>query len=281
MDIFSRCHPAVSFLFFLGAIGGCILLQHPGYLLCTVAAALLYACLLVGMRAIRLVAGFAPFLLLIALINPLFSTGGQNILFHIFSKPYTLEALIYGIVNAAMFLGTVLWFACYSHVMTNDKFTSLFSPLMPSISLLLVMVLRMIPRFAKKIRQISTARRCIGFGEGKRFKNGARILSAVTDDALEGSITMADSMRARGYGQAKRTSFRLYRMRTSDWLLLLALSALLLCTILAGRAQVRFFPVLQVQNVSWGFVAYGLYVFLPSILYCKEAIRWRILRSKI
>jgi len=120
-----------------------------------------------------------------------------------------------------------------------------------------------------------------GMDQGSKLKYGARILSAVTDEALEGSITTADSMRARGYGSAKRTSYRLYRMRTEDCLLLVAQAALVLCAIFASRAQVQFYPTVQVQNVSWGFGAYCLYAFLPSILYCKEAIRWRILRSKI
>ncbi len=281
MDIFFRCHPAVSFAFFIGAIGSCVIVQHPAYLIAGFAGALIYACLLNGSRALRLTAGFMPLSLLVALINPLFSTRGAHVLFHVFSRPYTLEALIYGLVTALMLLGTVLWFSCYSQVMTNDKFTSLFAPIIPSVSLLLVMVLRMIPRLSKKTRQIALARRCIGMDRGSKLKYGARILSAVTDEALEGSITTADSMRARGYGSAKRTSYRLYRMHAEDWLLLTAQTALLLCTISAGHAQVQFYPMMQVQNVSWGFGAYCLYVFLPSILYCKEAIQWRILRSKI
>ena len=32
-DPFSRCHPAVQFLFFLGAIGFGVVIQHPAYLL--------------------------------------------------------------------------------------------------------------------------------------------------------------------------------------------------------------------------------------------------------
>ena len=280
MDAFSRCHPSVSFTFFLGAIGGCIIVQHPAYLLVSLASALIYACVLTGTRALRLAVGLLPLFALIALINPLFSTNGEHVLFYVFSRPFTLEALIYGAITAGMLLATVLWFSCYSQVMTSEKFTSLFAPVMPSVSLLLVMVLRMIPRLSKKSRQISIARQCIGKG-GKNLKIGARILSAVTDDALEGSITTADSMRARGYGSAKRTSFRLYRMRNTDWLLLSEEILLLLGAILAGHCDVAFYPTVQIQSVSWGFAAYALYVFLPTISYCKEAIRWRILRSKI
>ena len=32
-DAFSNCHPAVNFLFFVGAIGFGVLIQHPAYLI--------------------------------------------------------------------------------------------------------------------------------------------------------------------------------------------------------------------------------------------------------
>ena len=279
-DAFSRCHPAVNFIFFLGAIGACVVLQHPAYLLASLLAAAIWSYLLTDGRSLRLSLSLLPLFLLIALINPLFSTAGQTVLFSVFARPYTLEALIYGALTALTLLGATLWFSCYSAVMTNDKFTSLFAPVAPSLSLLLVMVMRLIPRLGKKAHQISTARRCIG-KDDRSVRGGARILSALTDDALEGSIQTADSMRARGYGSAKRTVFRLYRMRNIDWLLLISQTGLLLATILLGRTAVEFTPVLQVQTVSWGFGAYCLYVFSPIILHCKEAIQWRRLQSKI
>ncbi len=275
-DAFSRFHPSVNFIFFLGAIVGCVAIKHPAYLLIGLAAAAVYAYLLTGRKALHL--GLLPFFLLVAAINPLFNTAGHHVLFTVFSRPYTLEALIYGLVTAATLYGAALWFSCYSAVMTNDKFSSLFAPVMPSLSLLLVMVLRMIPRLGKKAHQISVARRCIGKDDARSLRGAARILSAVTDDALEGSIQTADSMRARGYGRAKRTSFQLYRMEVADWFLVFAEVGLLFFVISAGRTAAEFTPVLQIQNISWGFAAYGLYVFLPIILYCKEAIRWRKLK---
>ena len=77
-------------------------------------------------------------------------------------------------------------------------------------------VLRMIPAFTRKARQIILARRAIGKGAEEKLtekaKNGAAILSALTDWALEGSIITADSMRSRGYGTGKRTNFQIYSM---------------------------------------------------------------------
>ena len=45
-DAFSKCHPAVNFLFFLGAIGFGVMIQHPAYLAAGVAGAAVYYLLL-------------------------------------------------------------------------------------------------------------------------------------------------------------------------------------------------------------------------------------------
>ena len=138
-DAFSKRHPAVNFVFFLGAILGGMLNQHPAYLLAGVVSGAAY-------------------------YHPLFNTYGATLLFTYFDRPYTLEALYYGAALAAVFVNMLLWFGCYNAVLTSDKFTSLFGNLIPALSLLLVMVLRMIPNLMRKARQIAGARASIGRG---------------------------------------------------------------------------------------------------------------------
>ena len=284
-DAFSRYHPLVNFIFFIGAIACCVVIQHPAYLAATFFAALSFLLLLRGKKTCRLLLASLPLLLLIALINPLFNTEGAHVLFCLSDRPYTLEALCYGLVTAAMLGSTLLWFGCYNHVMTSDKFTSLFGRF--SLSLLIVMILRMIPGLSKKASQIALARKCIGKGADEKtslrhkIKIGTRILSAVTDHALEGSVITADSMRARGYGCAKRTSFQIYRIQLRDYFLLSAELTLLALVLLGGKTGVTYTPILAVENVSWGFGAYCAYLLIPIFLHIKEAIQWRILISKI
>ncbi len=284
-DAFSHYHPVVNFIFFVGAIACCVLIQHPAYLIAGLFAAASYYFCLRGRSAWKLLFGLLPVFLLVSAINPLFNTSGEHILFHLFGRPYTLEALCYGMVTAAMFVSTILWFCCYNAVMTSDKFTSWVGNL--HLSLLLVMILRMIPSLAKKLRQIAGARRSIGMGSEKQDSlrqkviSGICILSAVTDHALDGSIVTADSMRARGYGTGRRTNFQLYRMRTRDTLLLLLEAVLLLLLILFGKTAVSFTPRILIQNISWSFACYCAFMLLPTILHVKEAIQWRISISRI
>ena len=196
------------------------------YLIAGAIGAAVYYLLLSGKAGWKRIAMLLPMVLMLTAVNPLFNTYGERVLFHVFGRPYTVEALLYGAAIAGVFLVMMLWFGCYNAVMTSDKFTSLFGNLIPAISLLLVMVLRMIPSFIRKAGQIMGARKSIGLGAGEnstvreKLTCGMRTLSALTDWALEGSVVTGDSMRARGYGTAKRTSFQIYRMKTLDWTLL-------------------------------------------------------------
>ena len=284
-DAFSRYHPAVNFIYFVLAISFGVVFQHPAYMAVAVSGATLYYLLLKGRKGIQTLLLLLPVFLLIGLINPIFNTLGETELFLLFGRPYTLEALYYGFVVGGIFVVMMLWFGCYNVVLTSDKFTSLFGNLIPSLSLLLVMVLRMIPSLMNKAVQISIARKSIGktveSGSKKEsVRNGMTVLSALTDWALEGSIVTADSMRCRGYGGAKRTNFQIYRMTTRDWVLL-ALILLFGVLVTLGEKGAEFIPALQIAPISWHFGIYCLFLLTPTALHLKEAITWHILRSKI
>lgn len=290
MDAFSQYHPAVNFLFFVGAIGCGVVIVHPAYLTMAVICGGIYYLLLNGRKGWKFLLGMLPLFVVLTTVNPLFNTYGERVLFHYWGRPYTLEALLYGGAIAGMFLTTTLWFGCYNKVLTSDKFTSLFGNLIPALSLLFVMVLRLIPNYIRKTRTISGARCAIGKGisEGagnrEKLSNGLTVLGALTSWALEGSIVTGDSMRARGYGCAKRSSFMLYTMRKRDIMLLivqLALLALVILSSVLGQTAAEYTPRLSVAMPSWGAVAYGAYLLIPTALEIKERVLWHISRSRI
>lgn len=289
-DAFSKCHPAVNFLFFVGAIGCSVVIQHPAYLLAGLLCGTIYYLLLNGRKGWKMILGLLPMFLILTAINPLFNTYGAHILFSVFGRPYTLEALLYGAAIASVFVVMMLWFGCYNAVMTSDKFTSLFGNLIPALSLLLVMVLRLIPNFIRKTKQIIGARKSIGKGAAEqsstkeKLSDGMTVLSSLTDWALEGSVVTGDSMRARGYGTAKRSSFMIYRMKTGDWLLIVLIPILLVLIITAaclGQMAAVFTPEIQISPISWGIIPYTVYLLIPIALHTKEAFSWHISRSKI
>ena len=293
-DAFSKRHPIVNFIFFLGAIGLGVVIQHPAYLGAGLLCGSVYYLHLNGSKGLKRLLWMALFFLVMTAVNPLFNTHGATVLFSVFGRPYTLEGLYYGAAVACILVIMLIWFGCYNAVLTSDKFTCLFGNLIPALSLLLVMVLRLIPNLMRKACQFQGARKCIGMGgsehapKKEQVMSGMSILSALTDWALEGSVVTGDAMRSRGYGTAKRSSFVIYRMTGVD-ICLLAVQGILfagiLATILRGGTAATFTPDLYLAPVSGvhlpGFLAYCGYLLIPTILHIKETIQWHISRSKI
>ena len=289
-DAFSKCHPAVNFMFFAGAIGATVMIQHPVYLATGIVTGMVYYLLLNGPKGWKMLLGLVLLFLLLTAINPLFNTYGETTLFFLFGRPYTLQALYYGAAMASVLIAMLIWFGCYNKVLTSDKFTALFGNLIPAVSLLLVMVFRMAPNFMRKAIQFIGARKSIGKGAGEnatykeKLHDGMTVLGALTTWALEGSVITGDSMRARGYGTEKRSSFMIYSMTAIDWMLVMMIPVLLALVIVAacfGQMAASYTPRFTVAPLSWGIIPYGLYLLIPTFLHIKEAIQWHISRSKI
>ena len=285
-DAFSMYHPWVNFIFFLSVISLGTFLQHPIYLLAGVVASGTYYLLLHGQKGWKTILGLIPLFLFLVVINPLVNTRGIKVLFYVFGRPYTLEALYYGVAIAAIFVQMVLWIGCYSKVLTSDKFYCLFTNVFPSVSLLLTMIFRMIPNLVIKVKQILGARSAIG--KGTQDSDGFTILGILTSWALEGGVTTADSMRARGYGSDQRSSFMMYQMRKRDWIMLGVMLGLLCIIILFwmhGGMDAIFVPECRITPIhgsnGFGFFTYCSYIMIPSVLYWKEAITWSILKYRI
>ena len=289
VDGFSKCHPGVNFLFFIGAICFGVVFQHPLYLAAGLLCAGCYYLLLNGHRAWKSMGFMLAVFLAITLINPLFNTQGIHVLFRVFGRPYTAEALGYGAAVGAVLWITLLWFGCYNHVMTEDKFVALFGNLAPSLSLLLVMILRLIPNLIGKAKQITHTRRCIGKGVQDapvkdKLSAGMTVLLTLSGWALENGITTADSMTSRGYGSTKRTGFQSYRFRGSDkWLTVIMLACLLLTAYGAftGSTETVYTPHFSAAPVSVFLPVYCLFLLIPTYIHIKEVLLCRIFISKI
>ena len=293
VDAFSKLHPAVNLLFFIGAIAFGVLLQHPVYLLAGIFASGVYYFILNGKKGIKNILLMIPLFVFVTLFNPIVNTRGTTVLFTYFDRPYTLEALIYGVAVAATFVLMLLWFGCYGKVLTGDKFTCLFGNLAPSLSLLLVMVFRMIPNLLNKAKQITGVRNSIGKGTEKssfkdKLNSGMMVIGILTSWALEGSITTSDSMRSRGYGTSKRTSFMVYRITKTDWISIAVMLVLIFVVIFFaanGSMNAEFLPERNITPIKGfniiGFIAYLGYLMIPTILNVKEVIQWKISESKI
>ena len=291
---FSECHPMVNLVFYISVISMGMCFWHPLFLLCSLILSVSY-CFIIKRNFIRQLTWMLIFFLLISFGNPIFNHLGENVLFTYFGgRPYTLEALFYGFAMASMFLSIITWFSTYNEVMTSDKFLYCFGGLAPSVSMILTMVLRLVPSFIKKTQQIAGARKCVGMSvedgtNHEKIEHGITIVSALTSWALEGGVVMSDSMRSRGFGCGKRTSFSIYRMKKSDIhlliLMLILIFTIILCAVRGGMGTV-YFPRTQIADLDniWtilGIICYFIFLSIPTALHLLEELTWHILKSKI
>lgn len=294
-DCFSGYHPTINLLYFVIVIGYAMFCLHPVSLVVSLGCAVTYSVQLKGWRALRFqILYMLPLLLLAAILNPAFNHAGMTILAYLPSgNPLTLESIAYGLAAAVMLVGTITWFTNYMEVMTSDKFVYLFGRVIPSLSLVLSMSLRFVPRFRAQLRQISAAQRGIGRDASQgsvlqRARQGIIILSIMITWCLENGIETADSMKSRGYGLPGRTAFSIYRFDRRDRQALLFLGIcgglLVLGTALGGLSW-RYFP--GIGGKLFQLPTIGLYLLhlvlclMPVFLDRREDRKWRALLSKI
>lgn len=309
-DTFGAYHPALGFSFFACAIALGMFVRNPMFLAATVVFSGLYYAVLAGRRSLRMFAGMAVLFAVVTLVNPLFNTRGNFVLLTYFDRPYTLEALAYGAQTAALLVGMLLWFSCYNIVMTSDKFTYLFGRMAPSVTLVFTMVLRLVPTYRRKIDELAAARSGIGRSPAvgtlsQRVGQASAVLSALASWALEGGVSTADSMRSRGFGQARRTAYARYRFTRRDGVLLACMAVLVAISVeaIAGGFASADFTSLTIAPTSGptsagahaapgpvslmmgalpdpvsacGLVAYSTFMALPSAITIGERLIWHI-----
>ena len=115
-----------------------------------------------------------------------------------------------------------------------------------------------------------------------------RNLSVLLTMSLENAIETADSMRARGYGQRRRTTFHLFRFDGRDARtlgLILAVGGICILARSYGHGNMEFYPRMSPAILGPAtytmFIFFAVLMFLPGILETKEAIKWRSCISKI
>ena len=288
-DALARCHPVVCLAFFGLAIGTAMVFLHPVLTPITLAAAVGYALYLHGGRGARFqLLGMAPMFLAAALFNPLFSHAGVTTLFFLFDgNPVTLEPIVFGLAAAAMLVTVITWFSCSNTVLTSDKVGYLFGRILPALALLFSMALRFIPRLKAQLSVISYGQSGLGQGvkDGslfQRLRAGARMFSILATWALENSIDIADSMKARGYGLPGRTAYSIFTFDRRDRTVLTVVAATAVLLVIGsgqGATTMTFYPALILAPVSglsvvvW--VAYAVLLGIPLILNLAEEWQWR------
>ena len=287
-DVLYSAHPAVSGLFFLIVLLITMCVQHPLCIAFSLLGAALYDASLHGGRAVlRKLPGYLAVFVLTAVINPAFQHQGVTVLAYLPSgNPLTLESILYGFNAAGLLSAVLVWFSCVQTVFTSDKLLHLTGRAAPAVSLVISMTLRFVPRLRRQASAVSAARRGMGIaGDGSRLsrmRDGLRTLSVLLTWSLENALETGDSMRARGYGLPKRTSFSPAVWSARDrgifaWLLFAG--AYVLFGGAAGGFSWKFYPAVRgtplcALNISF-FVVFAALCLTPFILNRWEVRKWK------
>ncbi len=293
MKAFGSYHPLVSLVYFISVLLIAMFAVNPIIQISALVGGCMFCFMLQSKgRVLSDIGFYVSLFFLVSVTNPLFSHNGVTPLFFLNGNPVTLEAVIYGIAIAVTVIGVMMWCKCYSEIITTDKFLYLFSRIVPKISLIISMALRFIPNFKRQLKRVSRAQKAMGMYSSKsyadRIRNAMRIFMAMISWSLENSIEVSLSMKARGYGVVKRTTFSLFRFRKNDVYILSAivlLSLVSLFGITMGETIFYYYPSISAINFSplavTAYISYGITATLPFIIEFKEAVLWKYYISKI
>lgn len=305
---FDTYHPLIAAVYLVVTLVFTMAAFQPVFVVLSFVVAVAYNLFLRGWRAeLKTMAWQLPLLIIIALLNPVFSASGSTILFKIGHWGFFLESFAYGICMGLALVAVMQWFSNLAHILTSDKLMQLTGSTMPTIGLMITMILRLIPQFMRRSRSVHSAQEvCTAASAGrteahgradKSAENGekpqlgffqrralairgtVRDLSVLMGWGMEDSLDTADAMRARGWGAVpKRSTYQRSDFRVRDGILLALMVLLVAISAVAASlacARFTFYPQLAALGLWWGYVPYAVFLVIPFLLELKERALWK------
>lgn len=282
--MFKEYHPWVNLIFFVFAIGVTMLSTDPVFVAATLIFAWVYSFILKGKKAIKQnLLLTLPVAIVMTVINAVFVHNGATILFYISDLRITLEAVVFGFMSAMILCAVIVWFSCFSEIMTSDKLIFIFGKARPVLGLTFSMIFRFIPLLRERFQEIRLGQKAMGRDGDKNFigkiRQFVKEVSILISWSLESSIETADSMEARGYGLKGRTSFHLYKFDSRDRVMMaviVILGLIVSAAAVMGKTDIYYYPVIAMKSLDpFRTVSLAAYVILLSIPVITDIITLR------
>ncbi len=199
-----RWHPAVVFLFCVVCLAFSMAAMQPVYLALTFAGqTALSVSLKGGAQALRGIFWQAPLVLVLAIANPLFVSVGSTELFRIGLHAVYLEAALFGLAQGLLLVNTLLAFSNAAQLLSSDKVLSLLGGTLPTLSLMISMVMRLIPSFVRRGREIGDVRLACTAADSAPARTDIRAYDARETPGPDVAAPSSDGHR-RGFSHAER-----------------------------------------------------------------------------
>ena len=220
-------------------------------------------------------------ILIVAVLNPLFSASGSTELFRIGMRAVYLESMVYGLCMGGLFVASILWFEAAASMLSYDKVLALLGNTAPVVALMISMCMRLIPQFLRRGRTVLAVQDAIdvpGRAPADPVRSRLRASSVLMGWGMEDSLERADAMRSRGWGAAtRRTTYARYRLGRSDVAALVGLALFGVATAAVAwtaTTQYSFYPQLSVPAPWPGYVVYAAWMVLPCALHAIDEKRF-------
>ena len=279
---FSMSHPAVPALYMAITLGLTMFSMQPVLIALSLAGGLAYGFATRGAaRTLNAFRWQLPVILIIALVNPLFSASGSTELFRIGMRAVYLESMVYGLCMGGLFVASVLWFEAAASMLEYDKVLALLGNAAPVIALMISMCMRLIPQFLRRGRTVLAVQDAIdvpGRAPADPVRSRLRTSSVLMGWGMEDSLERADAMRSRGWGAAaRRTTYARYRLGRADVAALVGLAMFGVATAAVAwtaTTQYSFYPQLSSPAPWPGYVVYAAWMVLPCVLHAIDEKRF-------
>lgn len=283
-NAFQTYHPAVAFAYLACAIVVSMAALQPVFVVLSLAGALGCSAVVRGIRpTLGSLKWALPLWLVVTVANPLFSASGSTELVRIGYRGIYAESLAYGACSGAMLASVFLWFSSYAACMSSANTMSLFGNVLPVVSLMVSQVMRLVPQFVARGRDVAAAQDAVSAAAARTKRDAVagrlRIVSVLMGWGMEDGIERSDAMRARGYDCGRRrTTYRRYRLGRADAALLAVIAVLAAASAACAAAaclRFSFYPRMEGWAEWWVYVPYALLMLVPPALQLKEWWTWR------
>jgi energy-coupling factor transport system permease protein len=241
------------------------------------AAALLALAAGAGLRRLRgLLAGVVLISAFAVLLNFVSAHLGTTVLFALpeqipaLGGPYTLEALAFGAAGGLTIGAAILAAAPFSLLLASHEVMDALPAALSRTGAAIAASLNLVPSVAASFVQVTEAQRLRGW-RPRGPRSWSEIVVPVVLTSVEGSIQLAESMEARGFGSGPRTAVTPARLRRSDWLLIAASASALaifaLSQAVGWAASWYAYPTLTAPSVDWRPLVACLLLLAPVLVW--------------
>jgi energy-coupling factor transport system permease protein len=184
--------------------------------------------------------------------------------------PYTLEALAAGISGGLTVAAAIVAAAPFSLMLASHDVMDALPSALSRTGAAIAASLYLVPSVAASFVQVSEAQRFRGW-RPRGPRSWAEVVVPVVLTSVEGSIQLAESMEARGFGSGPRTSLRASRLKTPDWILVGASAAAVLLFASAQASGWYPYPTLTSPAIGLEPLAACLLLFAPVVIWRSRA----------